>query len=108
MGRKKLLDISGDRFRVYFRLKKSEAALFRAFCRSETLKEVCPRPGSGDAVAALIRIAFRCFQDHTERYQDPTPLEYSQALEQGLITHRRPGLRLARSDKRPSRPRKST
>lgn len=83
-------------------LEKEEADLVRGLARARFGPGVAGKPQVGQAVAYLLRVAFNCFREHRDRYQDPTPLTASKALQDDLRTpYRETKLRTGRKDKRP-------
>lgn len=70
---------------VRIRLEKVESAILDRMVTEGCRLEGSPRrPTLGQAVVALLRVAFNCIRCHTDKYADPEPISDETALQLGL------------------------
>jgi hypothetical protein len=70
--------------RVRFTLEETEKKLLYGLAKSRFRATGTGKPAVGEAVVYLLRVAFNCFQYHTDAYQNPEPISIEEAHEAGL------------------------
>lgn len=93
MGRKRLCGRDAGRLRVQIRLTNEEKKIIEAMAAHGCSISGLPRrPTVSQVVAALLRIAFNCFRDHSDRYASPDPITSREIQETDLAVVSKRGL----------------
>lgn len=68
------------------RVKKIEKEVIRFIAIEEFGPCRSRKPAIGKALVYLLRVALNCFREHTDKYQNPTPITQKRAIAEGLRT----------------------